>query len=190
MSMFNRFNRYQKQIALKDGSIEKAVFTRVGRSNSSNFRTNFVYTLLLKLGTAVSNGDLVKCEIYGKKRTFIIVSIRHTDSSVQATAYECNCNIEVYRSETKYDDYDNEIGHSVECVLTTEANYVTVNSSMRMMDAGLLPSSTIEFRNPICDIRELDSIVLDGENYCVDAIDKTKFFGMLAIQVSYDERSL
>lgn len=75
-------------------------------------------------------------------------------------------------------------------VADVPANHVTVNAQMRALDAGLLPSTTKEFRLPICDIKELDRIVLDGENFCVDAIDRTKFDGLLAVQTSNDNRTI
>ena len=190
MSIFERFNRFKKTITLPDGTSEKAVYTRLGRSNTSNFRMNFVYTLLVSDNTRLENGMLFTADIYGKVRKFLAVSVRHTEGSVQLIAYECNCSVEIYRPTTLYDKYDNEIGSEVTLVDTTSANYVTINASMRTLDAGLLPATTKEFRMPKCNIQELDRIVLNDENYCVDAIDQTKFFGMLAVQVSLDERSL
>lgn len=188
--MFSYFNGFKKKITIRGKEPEKIVLTRVGKSNSSNFKSNFVYTGLLREDTHIENGDIFECKIRGKVKNFIVVSVRNADASVQATVYECNGVAEIYRSQEVYDEYDNLKGKSLTKIDEIPTNHVTVNANMRLLNAGLLPSTTKEFRLPKCDIREMDRIVLDGENFCVDAIDTTKFAGLLSVQVSNDNRKL
>ncbi len=188
--MFNYFNCFKKKITIRGKEPEKIVLTRVGKSNSSNFKSNFVYTGLLGENTQIENGDIFECKIRGKVKNFIVVSVRKADASIQATVYECNGVAEIYRFQKVYDEYDNLQGESLTMIDEIPTNHVTVNATMRLLNAGLLPSTTKEFRLPNCDIQEMDRIVLDGECYCVDAIDTTKFAGMLSVQVSNDNRKL
>ena len=97
---------------------------------------------------------------------------------------------EIYRATPEYDEFDQEVGSTLSLVDKIPVNHTTVNAQMRLLNAGLLPSTTKEFRMPVVDIKEMDRIVLDGQNYCVDAIDKTKFDGLLAVQTSNDNRTL
>lgn len=189
MSIFNRFNRFKQVIHFRNEK-EEAVFTRTGRSNGSNFKNNFVYTTLLKNDTKLENGMLFTCNFFGEKTTFIVVAVRKSEASVQATVYECNCVAQIYRLKEKFDKHDNLLGSELSLITETPANYVTVNATMRLLDAGLLPSTTVEVRMPVCNLRMLDRIVIDGRKYCVDVIDTTKFYGMYAVQLSYDDRSL
>ncbi len=188
--MFAQFNRFKKPIVIRNKAPEKIVLTRVGKSNSSNFKSNFVYTALLQENTNLENGDIFECSLRGKSKNFIVVSVRNADASVQATVYECNGMAEIYRSQKVYDEYDNLKGEKLTKVAEIPTNHVTVNSTMRLLNAGLLPSTTKEFRLPVCDIKLMDRIILDGEKFCVDAIDTTKFAGMLSVQTSNDNRKL
>ena len=189
--MFALFNRFKQPIDIVGKDPEKIVLTRVGKSNASNFKSNFVFTGLLQENTKLQNGDLFSCTVKGTKKDFIVVALRPSAESVQATVYMCNGTISVTRKgEEKYNEDGDLIGTELVHVLDTPCNHVTVNANMRMMDAGLLPSTTKEFRVPICDINLLDRITLDGKNYCVDAIDTTKFAGLLAVQTSDDNRNL
>ena len=191
--MFAQFNAFKRPITIVNKNPEYAVFARVGKSSSSNFKSNFVYSCLLQENTKLENGDVftAKTGIGQKENTFLVVSVRRADSSIQATVYRCNGIAHIIRAgETTYDENDMPIEGETRAVADVPANHVTVNAQMRALDAGLLPSTTKEFRLPICDIKELDSIVLDGENFCVDAIDRTKFDGLLAVQTSNDNRTI
>ena len=188
--MFSYFNRFKKPIQIRGKDPEKIVLTRVGKSNSSNFKSNFVYTGLLQYNTKLENGDIFECKLRGKTKNFIVVSVRNADASVQATVYECNGVAEIYRSKKVYDNHGNLKGEALTKIDEIPTNHVTVNATMRLLNAGLLPSTTKEFRLPKCDIKLMDRIVLDGENFCVDAIDTTKFAGMLSVQTSNDNRKL
>lgn len=191
--MFAQFNAFKRPITIVNKNPEYAVFARVGKSSSSNFKSNFVYSCLLQENTKLENGDVftAKTGIGQKENTFLVVSVRRADSSIQATVYRCNGIAHIIRAgETTYDENDMPIEGETRTVADVPANHVTVNAQMRALDAGLLPSTTKEFRLPICDIKELDRIVLDGENFCVDAIDRTKFDGLLAVQTSNDNRTI
>ena len=195
--MFALFNRFKRPIIIKRGNdeiTEKVVFDRVGKTSSSNFKSNFVYSCLLQENTVLKNGDVFTASVgYGKgdKATFLVISVRKTEFSIQATVYRCNGVAVIYRSGAPiYNDDDEIVGNSLEKVAEIPTNHVTVNAQMRLLDAGLLPSTTKEFRLPVCDIKEMDRIVLDGEKFCVDAIDKTKFDGLYAVQTSNDNRTL
>lgn len=188
--MFSYFNRFKKPINIRGKASEKIVLTRVGKSNSSNFKSNFVYTGLLQNDSKLENGDIFECKLRGKVKNFIVVSVRIADASVQATVYECNGMAEIYRPQKIYDEYDNLTSESLVKIDEIPTNHVTVNATMRLLNAGLLPSTTKEFRLPKCDLKLMDRIVLDGENFCVDAIDTTKFAGMLSVQTSNDNRKL
>ena len=188
--MFAQFNRFKKPITIRGKAPEKIVLTRVGKSNSSNFKSNFVYTALLQESTKLENGDVFSCSLRGHAKDFIVVSVRNADASVQATVYECNGIAQIYRSQKVYDEYDNLKGEELKLVESIPTNHVTVNATMRLLNAGLLPSTTKEFRLPLCDIKLMDRIVLDGEKFCVDAIDKTKFAGLLSVQTSNDNRKM
>lgn len=189
--MLAQFNRLKKPIDIKGKASEKAVFSRVGRSSSSNFKSNFVYTCLLQEDTKLENGDIFSAKV-GLQNTptqFLTISVRKSDESVQATVYRCNGEAKIYRSTPRYDEYDEVVGSELSLIDTVPTNHVTVNATMRLLDAGLLPSTTKEFRLPKCGVREMDRIVLDGQNFCVDAIDTTKFDGLLAVQTSNDNRN-
>lgn len=191
--MFAQFNAFKRPITIVNKNPEHAVFARVGKSSSSNFKSNFVYSCLLQENTKLENGDVftAKTGIGQKENTFLVVSVRRADSSIQATVYRCNGIAHIIRAgETTYDENDMPIEGETRAVADVPTNHVTVNAQMRALDAGLLPSTTKEFRLPICDIKELDRIVLDGENFCVDAIDRTKFDGLLAVQTSNDNRTI
>ena len=171
---------------------------RQGRSGSSNFKQNFVWTGLLDDNSKLANGDIVyfkPTHLAKKKEWFLVINVRPSTMSSQATLYKCNGIAEIWRQDEIYDENDNLVSSGLVKVNEIATNHVTVNEKMRLLDAGLLPSTTKEFRLPICDIKLMDRIVLkvNGEadgNYCVDAIDKTKFDGLLAVQTSNDNRSL
>lgn len=191
--MFAQFNAFKRPIKIVNKEPEHAVFARVGKSSSSNFKSNFVYSCLLQENTKLENGDVfsAKTGIGQKENTFLVISVRRADSSIQATVYRCNGVAHIIRpSTTTYDDNDMPIEEPPRVIADVPTNHVTVNAQMRALDAGLLPSTTKEFRLPICDIKELDRIVLDGQNFCVDSIDRTKFDGLLAIQTSNDNRTI
>ena len=190
--MFAMFNRFKTPIDIKGKEPEKAVFSRVGKTGSSLFKSNFVFSCLLQENTKLENGDIftAKTGIQKRESTFLVISVRRADESVQATVYRCNGVAEIYRATPEYDEFDQEVGSTLSLVDKIPVNHTTVNAQMRLLNAGLLPSTTKEFRMPVVDIKEMDRIVLDGQNYCVDAIDKTKFDGLLAVQTSNDNRTL
>lgn len=192
--MFALFNRFKRTIKCQRGFEEKAIFDRVGRTSSSNFKSNFVYSCLLQENSQLVNGDIFTAKVgygRGEEGTFLVIAVRKTELSIQATVYRCNGTAIIYRSTSPtYDENDEPIGGGLEKIAEIPTNHVTVNAQMRLLDAGLLPSTTKEFRLPKCDIREMDRIVLDGQNYCVDCIDLTKFDGLLAVQTSNDNRTL
>lgn len=182
--MFDSFNRFKTPINIEGKRPEKIVFTRKARSGS-NFQGNFVFSGLLDNGTALENGDVFKC----KDGTYLAITVRKTPMSVQAIVYKTNADIEVIRASKRYDNADNEISSNVEIIASVPTVHTTVNATMRLLDAGLLPSTTKQFVIPKCDIELMDRIVLNGHNYCVDAIDDTKYFGLYAVQTSNDERA-
>ena len=188
----NFFMGQKVSIDIQGKGKEKANFSRVGKTGSSNFKSNFVYSCLLQDDTKLENGDIftAKTGIQRRESVFMVISVRRSDVSVQATVYRCNGEAEVWRATPQYDEFDQEIGSELALVGKIPVNHVTVNAKMRLIDAGLLPSTTKEFRMPITDIQEMDRIILDGQSYCVDAIDKTKFDGLLAVQTSNDNRTL
>ena len=192
--MFSYFNRFKQPITVvnKPDVQEKVVLTRTGKSASSNFKSNFVYTCLLQEDTSLENGDvfIAKTKLSRELHKYLVVSVRRADESVQATVYQCNGVAEIYRPEEQYDEAGDLVGAALTLIGTVDTNHVTVNANMRLLDAGLLPSTTKEFRTPKCDIKLMDRIILDGQSYCVDAIDTTKFDGLLAVQTSNDNRSL
>lgn len=192
------FNAYRVPVRFDDKSLgsEKMAFTRQGRSGTSNFKSNFVWTALCDRNTCLKNGMLFVAKPRGcpSDLRFMAVSVRPSAYSTQATVYQCNGIAHVYRHVEEYDDYDNLKSSEVRHIADVDTNHVTVNASMRTLDAGLLPSTTKEFRLPICDIQLMDRIVLEVNgsiegNFCVDAIDKTKFDGLLAVQTSFDNRA-
>ncbi len=190
--MFAMFNRAKVPIKIQGKKPEKAVFSRVGKTGTSLFKSNFVFSCLLQENTKLENGDIfvAKTGIQKRESTFLVISVRRADLSVQATVYRCNGVAEIYRSTPVFDEFDQVIDSTLTLISKVAVNHITVNAKMRLLDAGLLPSTTKEFRMPITDIKEMDRIVLDGQNYCVDAIDKTKFDGLLAVQTSNDNRTL
>lgn len=192
--MFSYFNRFKQPIFIvnKPEAKEKIVLTRVGKSASSNFKSNFVYSCLLQENTCIENGDVftAKTKLSIKKHNYLVISVRRADESIQATVYQCNGKAEIWRPIEIFDENDDSLGSELKKVAEVDTNHVTVNANMRLLDAGLLPSTTKEFRMPKCDIRLMDRIVLDGEKFCVDAIDTTKFDGLLAVQTSNDNRTL
>ena len=190
--MFAMFNRFKTPIYITGKAPEKAIFSRAGRSGTSNFKSNFVFTCLLQENTKLENGDVftAKTGIQHREDTFLVISVRRADESVQSTVYRCNGVAEIYRPEEEYDEFDQAVGSTLSLVGTVPVNHVTVNAQMRLLNAGLLPSTTKEFRMSMTDVREMDRIILDGEKFCVDAIDKTKFDGLLAVQTSNDNRTL
>ena len=187
--MFALFNRFKKQITVHGKDSEWIVLTRTGKSSSSNFKSNFVYTGLLQDDSKLENGDVFITTIRNIPKTFMVVSVRIADASIQATVYECNGVAHIYRPTEAYDENDELTGTGLKYIGYMDTNHVTVNAQMRLLDAGLLPSTTKEFRMPKCDIKELDQIQLDGQKFCVDSIDLTKFNGLLAVQTSNDNRA-
>ena len=182
------FNRFKKPIHVVGKGDEKVVLTRQNRSGVSNFRSTFVYTALLQENTRLENGDLFEMMLYDEPAFFLVVSVRKTDESVQATIYLCNGIAYVCRPKEIYDENDNLVNTELRRVGCMHVNHVTVNDFMRLREGGLLPTTTKEFRMQKCDVQLLDRIVIDGDKFVVDAIDKTKFDGLLAVQTSIDNR--
>ena len=56
--MFAMFNRFKTPIDIKGKAPEKAVFSRVGKTGSSLFKSNFVFSCLLQENTKLENGDI------------------------------------------------------------------------------------------------------------------------------------
>lgn len=187
--MFAMFNRYQKPIWVKGKPNEKVVLIRQSRSTNSNFKNNFVYTALLQENTRLVTGDLFEMDLYGNNSFFLVVTVRKTNDSIQATIYQCNGLAMIYRPIEIHDDYDNLVEKQWRRVACVHTNHVIVNDYMRLVTPGVLPSTTKEFRMQKCDVQLLDRIVVDGEKFVVDAIDNTKFDGLLAVQASIDNRS-
>ena len=188
--MFLNFNRFKKPIRIKGKCDEKIVLTRQGRSSASNFKSNFVYTALLQDDTRLENGDLFEIILNDKPTFFLVVSVRRADMSRQATVYQCNGTAFIYRPFEIHDKNDNQIDTKLERVGCVHVNHMIINDFMRVLDPGLLPSTTKEFRMQKVDIKLLDRIVIDGDKYVVDAIDNTKFDGLLAVQTSIDNRKI
>lgn len=132
------------------------------------------------------------CKKGCKIETYLVISVRKADESTQATVYKCNGIAHIYRTgEKQYDENDNVISEGTVLIADVPTNHMTVNASLRQVQySGYLPSTTKEFRLPKCDVKLMDRIVLDGQNFCVDAIDSTKFDGLLAVQTSNDNRNL
>lgn len=189
------FNAYRVPAVFNDGTREKMAFTRQGRSGTSNFKSNFVWTALCDKDTKIKNGDVFRAKPRGcsSELVFLAISVRPSSYSTQATVYSCNGIAQIFRNIEEYDEFDNLKSSEMKHIADVYTNHVTVNATMRLLDAGLLPSTTKEFRLPMCDIQLMDRIVLESngkvETYCVDAIDTTKFDGLLAVQVSFDNRS-
>ena len=188
--MFANFNRFRKDIRIKNKHTEKAVLTRGARSNATNFKSNFVFTALLEEHTHLENGDVFTADVNGDQKVFLTISVRHADTSIQAICYACNGYIDIFRPTKIYDRFDNLTDTKLKYIESVPTNHMTISGYMRMLDSGLLPSTTKEFRVPVCNIQLLDRIVIDGEFYCVDSIDRTKFDNLLAIQASIDNRNL
>lgn len=186
--MFLMFNRFKKTIHIRGKPDERAVFTRQGRSITSNFKNNFVSTILLQENTRLENGDLFEVKLDDGWTKFLVVSVRRGDLSVQGVVYRCNGEAEILRPVERYDENDNLCGTDILFVAKVPVNHMIINDYMRMTDPGLLPSVTKEFRMQKCDVRLLDRLVVDGDKFVVDAIDNTKFDGLLAVQTSVDNR--
>ena len=190
------FNRFRVPIEIDGKPREQMAFTRQGRSGSSNFKSNFVWTGMCDEPTNLKNGDIItaKPNQFSPRSRFMVISVRPSEMSIQATLYQCNGIAHIYRHVEEYDDADNLESSEVRHIASVDTNHVTVNASMRLLDAGLLPSTTKEFRVPMCDIQPMDRIVLEVNgkiegNFCVDVIDKTKFDGLYAVQTSFDNRT-
>lgn len=188
--MFALFNRFKRRIYIEGKHEEWGVFTRQGRSITSNFKGNFVYTVLLQENTRLENGDLFEVKLDGGWTKLLVVSVRRSEESVQAVVYRCNGIAEILRPVEEYDDNDNLKGTRLELIARVPVNHMIINDYMRMIDPGLLPSVTKEFRMQKCDVRLLDRLVVDGDKFVVDAVDNTKFDGLLAVQTSVDNRKL
>ena len=187
--MFSMFNRFKKPVRIKGKPDEKVVLARQSRTTGSNFKNNFVYTALLQENTLMENGDLCEMMLYDKPAFFLVVAVRKTDDAIQATLYQCNGLAFIFRPIEIHDEHDNLVKTELKRVACVHVNHTIINDYLRLIDAGTLPSVTKEFRMQKCDVKLLDRIVLDGEKYAVDAIDNTKFDGLLAVQTSLDNRS-
>ena len=186
--MFSIFNRFKKKIRIKGKCDESIVMTRQGHSNASNFKSNFVYTALLQEDTRLENGDLFEMMLYDKPAYFLVVAMRKTDDAIQATVYQCNGHAYIYRPQEVYDENDNLVSTELKRIACVRVNHTIVNDSLRTENGGYLPTTTKEFRMQKCDVQLLDRIVLNGDKYVVDAIDNTKFDGLLTVQTSIDDR--
>ena len=186
--MLSMFNRFKKSVHIAGKHDEKVVLVRQGRSATSNFKNNFVYTALLQENTQLVNGDLVEMMHYDLPTFFLVVSVRKTDNSVQATFYKCNGLAFIFRPKDVWDENDNIVGTEFVRVACVHVNHMIINDYMRLLEPGVLPAVTKEFRMQKCDVKLLDRIVIDGDKYVVDAIDNTKFDGLLAVQTSIDNR--
>ena len=186
--MFSMFNRFKKPIRIAGKCDEKIVLTRTNRSGISNFRNNFVYTALLQENTRLENGDLFEMMLYDKPAYFLVAAMRKTDDAIQATVYRCNGHAYIYRPQEVYDENDNLVSTELKRVACVRVNHAIINDGLRTENGGYLPRMTKELRMQKCDVNLLDRIVLEGDKYVVDAIDNTKFDGLLAVQTSIDDR--
>lgn len=188
--MFANFNRFRKQIRILNKRSELAVLTRGARSNATNFKNNFVFSALLEECTLLENGDVFFADVNGVEKVFLTVAVSRADNSTQAICYACNGYIDIFRPIKIYDRFDNLSETKLKYIESVPTNHMTISGYMRMLDSGLLPSTTKEFRVPVCNIQLLDRIVFDGDFFCVDSVDRSKFDNLLAIQVSADNRNL
>lgn len=182
------FNRFKKRARIRGKPDEMIVMTRQGRSVVSNFKNNFVFTALLQENTRIRNGDLIEITADGYPVYYLVVSVRKGDLSMQATLYRCNGHALILRPREVFDRHDNLVETKLDRVACVYVNHMIINDFMRLIEGGALPTSTKEFRMQKCDVKLLDRIVLDGEKFVVDAIDNTKFDGLLAVQTSVDNR--
>lgn len=183
--MFSYFNMSKQPIKIQGKKGEYIVLTRQNNSSSSNFKFNYVFKGLLQEDSALENGD-VFTDSHGVKH--MVVACRRTLVCYQCTVYRQNADIMIQRLVKEY--AGNVVkGTRVVDIGKMPTLHTTINGTMRLLDSGLLPTTTKQFIVPKCDIRLLDRILLDGVRYQVDMIDETKFAGVYAVQVSIDKRS-
>lgn len=174
---------FPKTLAKIEGKGEEhIVLSRAARSNTVK-SINVVSNAMLKDKTQIANGDLLTC---GKDR-YLVAAIRRTHINTVCQAHKVNCDVEIVRIESKYED-EKRVGDTEVLVCKSPSIQSTVTAQMKMFDAGLGANVVKKFLLPIVGVKELDRIRFNGLNYQVDSIDNTGYEGLLYCQCSIDKR--
>lgn len=145
-------------------------------------------------GLVLSDSNLTGGEIFSIDTDKYLVQSANFDAasgSIAFFAVKVNATVTPLRREEKLDDENNL---TITWKWTTQGTTIdafgqVVTYALRQYDPGLLESSRYIFYLPSSyGVQVLDRLVLDGENFMVNAIDPLMLEGVVRVQAGTDTR--
>lgn len=144
---------------------------------------------LIPLEVNLQSGELF--EIDGKR--YLVQSVVFDPASRETACYvvKTNCVLQHQRQVRTVDKTTKIASVSWDTINENIDSYgEIVTVEMRHRDPGILQATRYIFQLPkALDVRQLDRIVFNGDNYRVDAINDVGMEGIVRIQVSEDNRT-
>lgn len=163
---------------------EQFHLTRQGIANN-DFAHTHKFKGLLQANTILSVGDLVKVGT----DNFLVMALRKIVfmNTNQANMWLCDSECSIYRLENVYSGniktgvQEIPIKENIPCL------YKDTNGRIKIYDAGLLESTIKVVYLQALDVQLTDRLVLNGQNYQINSIDRT-INNIMAIQLAEDKR--
>lgn len=179
------FNQFRTKCSVENKEDEYVLFTRIGRG-TKRFTVNNIFWGMLKYDSGFDVGDIIDDH---KGNKYFLVAKVNSYRADKAELYKTNCTVRIVRLVDEYEG--NDIVGQTEQVITDNqiATYEQVSARMKMYDLGLLKSTTVRVLIPkVANIKVLDRLILNGEKYQIDDVNKASFPNFYYLQLSVDNR--
>ena len=179
------FNQFRTKCSVENKEDEYVLFTRIGRG-TKRFTVNNIFWGMLKYDSGFDVGDIIDDH---KGNKYFLVAKVNSYRADKAELYKTNCTVKIVRLVDEYEGND-IVGQTEQVIADNQiATYEQVSARMKMYDLGLLKSTTVRVLIPkVADIKVLDRLILNGEKYQIDDVNKASFQNFYYLQLSVDNR--
>lgn len=189
--MFKDFSHRHTACTI-NGTSEKVVLSRETKATTVMGK-EYVYNALFAPSSIIALGDIVEADA-----SYMVLTMREmVERDKYCSLLKTNAAIEVQRYGQAFDVNDNPVG--APDFMTWQENISCfvqfVTADLRQQEAGLLPTTkylvilqtSVEVRRPQ-GLASPDRLIIDGQPYQVDVVDRLKYPNLLNVQVSEDMR--
>ena len=185
MSTFNFFIDRAESYSVAGKSNELIFCTRKGRSETASSMNN-ERIALLQDNTSITNADLVTN--ITTNISYLVVGRESSNEANHAQLRKINATGVIVRIIAKYVN-GTKVGDQEQSLFSNvPLSEATVSGNAKLYDAGILQNTVKKFIMQNLEIKLLDRIKVNGNNYQIDAVDNTKYEGLLEVQCSIDNR--